>query len=548
MMDETRVMTPHSMGEVFTRPEVVEYILRATLHFAPRRSLSRIRFLEPSCGRGAFVLPLIEALARKVRNWDNPALKDFLCACDISRANIEYVSYRVRHLLLEAKCPVKIADTLVKSWFVCDDFLLHDFNTKFDIIIGNPPYIRFDELGERQKHEYRRRYVTFSNRCDIYIPFFEKSLFLLEKEGVLSFICTNRFTRNRYGTDLRRLISDAFHVALYINMEHTQPFQEKVSAYPAIFTIDRRKDAETLSVSIDDASRETFARLSLKGDSPSFSRFRKWYEGDEIWTTTSAAELTEAKRIEYTYPTIEESAPGTKIGIGVASGADKIFLDAQRHADIEPERLIPLIVSEDIRGGIISWNHHYILNPYDFSRKGGVINLAEFPKTAAYLKRNASRLKARYCVKANGDEWFRTLDKINCEVFRSAKLLLPDIQSGGNVALDERGEFYPHHNVYWITSSSWNLKALCVIMRSAFVTDQIKRISVQMRGGSVRYQAQNLRNVHIPAWESISPRAVSELENLYDCTDQAQIDGTVKRIACEVAYRQPACPRQGILF
>ena len=124
-------------------------------------------------------------------------------------------------------------------------------------------------------------------------------------------------------------------------------------------------------------------------------------------------------------------------------------------------------------------------------------------------------------------------------VLRAEKLLLPDIQRGGNVALDERGQFYPHHNVYWITSDTWNMRALCVLMRSSFVTEQIRRVSVQMRGGSIRYQAQNLRHVHIPAWSSLDEADVTALAGLYGESDVARVDLLVESLLAKVVGRQP---------
>ena len=167
------------------------------------------------------------------------------------------------------------------------------------------------------------------------------------------------------------------------------------------------------------------------------------------------------------------------------------------------------------------------------------MDLSRFPKAGAYLNRHADRLKARYCARNNPSAWYRTLDRIKYSTFRAAKILLPDIQQGGNVALDERGEFYPHHNVYWITSRTWNLRALCVILRSSFVTEQIRRVSVQMRGGSIRYQAQNLRNVHIPAWNSLGKDDVDLLVSLYGERDISKINACVARVLKHVEARQP---------
>ena len=526
-------------GAVFTRPEVVSYMMREVMragHFGKWRGLS---VLEPSCGDGAFILPIVDALVAENPNWEDDSLDGFLLAFDVSEKSISHVKCEVAARLDSAGCPKDVVKRLLSCWFRCEDFLLHDFQGKFDVVIGNPPYIRFDNIAPEKQRAYKARYDTFSERCDIYVPFFERSLSLLSPRGVFSFICTNRFVRSSYGRRLRRMISDSYHVALYLNMEHTQPFETDVSAYPAIYVIDRHIGKNTYSgevASLDDDAlrhyRTGVARSRL-------NRFARWYGGEDAWVTTDSAERDRFEAITSSFPTIEHSGAGTQVGIGVASGADEIYVDPQRNAEIEDSCLLPLVASEDIRSGNIDWNSRYMLNPYDQQDDRQMLDLSMFPKTGAYLMRHADRLKARYCAKKHPDSWYRTLDRISYRVLRAEKLLLPDIQRGGNVALDERGEYYPHHNVYWITSDTWNMRALCVLMRSSFVTDQIRRVSVQMRGGSIRYQAQNLRHVHIPAWSSLDETDVTALATLYGETDVTKIDRFINRLLEKVVDRQP---------
>ncbi len=526
-------------GAVFTRPEVVSYMMREVMragHFGKWRGLS---VLEPSCGDGAFVLPIVDALISENPNWDDDSLDGFLLAFDVSEKSISHVKCEVAARLDSAGCPKDVVKRLLSCWFRCEDFLLYDFLGKFDVVIGNPPYIRFDNIAPEKQRAYKARYDTFTERCDIYVPFFERSLSLLSPRGVFSFICTNRFVRSSYGRRLRRMISDSYHVALYLNMEHTQPFETEVSAYPAIYVIDRHIGKNTYSgevASLDDDAlrhyRTGVARSRL-------NRFARWYGGEDAWVTTDSAERDRFEAITSSFPTIEQSGAGTQVGIGVASGADEIYVDPQRNAEIEDSCLLPLVASEDIRSGNIDWNSRYMLNPYDQHDDRQMLDLSMFPKTSAYLMRHADKLKARYCAKKHPDSWYRTLDRISYRVLRAEKILLPDIQRGGNVALDERGEYYPHHNVYWITSDTWNMRALCVLMRSSFVTDQIRRVSVQMRGGSIRYQAQNLRHVHIPAWSSLDKADVTALAELYGEKDVAKIDCFINHLLEKVVDRQP---------
>ena len=544
-MNARRTIPEHrTTGAVFTRPEVVAYMMREAMRAGHFRNWKTLRVLEPSCGDGAFVLPIVDALLAESPDWDDDRLCGFLSAFDISAKSISLVKHAVKVKLEDAGCPAEVVGKLLESWFFCEDFLLHDFAEKFDVIIGNPPYIRFDNLALEKQSAYKARYSTFSERCDIYVPFFERSLSLLSKRGVLSFICSNRFVRSSYGRRLRQSISDSFHVALYLNMEHTQPFETEVSAYPAIFVIDRRLGKETHSGNVTTLEGDGLKLFRTGTAHSRLSRFEKWYTGDEAWITTDASERIRLKSIAGVFPTIEESGEGTQVGIGVASGADDIYVDPQLNAEIEDSCLLPLVASEDIRGGSIEWNCRYMLNPYDQNDDRRMLDLAMFPKTGAYLNSHAEKLKSRYCARKHPDAWYRTLDRIKYSTFRASKILLPDIQRGGNVALDERGEYYPHHNVYWITSRSWDMKALCVLLRSSFVTDQVRRVSVQMRGGSIRYQAQNLRNVHIPAWCSLDEGDVEQLARLYAEKDISKIDACVDSIITKVSVRQPAKIRE----
>lgn len=540
MKRETPVPEHRTTGAVFTRPEVVAYMMRETRRAGGFRKWRGLRILEPSCGDGAFVLPLVDALVSESPDWSDASLDGFLAAFDISQKSLSRVRKAVKAKLVGANCPESVCKRLLDRWFFCEDFLLHDFDGTFDVVIGNPPYIRFDNLSAEKQGAYKARYSTFTERCDIYVPFFERSLSLLSKRGVLAFICSNRFVRSSYGKRLRQMIGDSFHVALYLNLEHAQPFETEVSAYPAIYVIDRHCGGETYAGEIPSIEGNALARCMTGTAKTELCRFDKWYGNGEAWVTTDSAERTRLANIADTFPTIEESGVGTQVGIGVASGADDIYMDPQMNAELEESCLLPLVTSEDIRGGNIEWNRRYMLNPYDHKDDRLMLDLTMFPKVGAYLNRNADKLKSRYCARKHPEAWYRTLDRIKYSTLRSAKILLPDIQQGGNVALDERGEYYPHHNVYWITSRSWNMRALCVILRSSFVTDQVRRVSTQMRGGSIRYQAQNLRSVHIPAWSSLEDQDVDSLVSLYDERDLAKIDVCVERIISRTRGKQPS--------
>lgn len=526
-------------AEVFTRPEVAGYMLDELKRAVGFRCWYAQRVLEPSCGRGAFVLILVDRLIEEHRRnlftWRSPRLQDFLVAVDISRESIEYLQAEVLKRLVAASCPRGIAKKLVAKWFVCDDFLLHPFAGRFDVVVGNPPYIRFDDIPAEMQRTYQTRYRTFIDRCDIYVPFIERCIGMLSVRGAFSFICANRYTKNRYGRVLRRMIADDYHTRLYLNVEHADAFLQKVSAYPAIIVIDRKQGEPTYAGELSDIN-DLPSCVTPRGEM--LSEFPEWYSGEEPWLTTSREALTVWRDVASRFPRIEDSAPGTKIGIGVATGADKVFLLPGDGSGVESDCRLPVVRAEDIRPGVISWKKSYMLNPYDSSDNKRMRDFRNFPKAINYVMQFEELLKKRHCAKAHPKEWLRTIDRINYDVFHSPKVLMPDIQPGGVAALDEDGSYYPHHNVYYIVSKGWNIAALCTIMRSSFVAEQVKKVSVAMRGGSIRYQSQNLRGIYIPMFTDLTAGEVDALASLAKVTSQERIDEMVWRVVNRILARK----------
>lgn len=524
-------------AEVFTKPEVANYMLSELKRAVGFKYWFKQKVLEPSSGRGAFVLVLIDLLIdereRGLFSWDDIVLDDFLRAVDISKQSVEFLKQATIEKLLSGGCLLDRAASLVDKWFVCADFLFYEFNIKFDVVVGNPPYIRFDDIPSDVRSVYQRMYKTFSERCDIYVPFIEKSLSLLSERGAFSFICANRYAKNRYGRELRRFISKNFHVRLYLNVEHADAFLQKVSAYPAIIIIDKRQGDPTYAGELSDITRLPQYRTRPLQD---LCEFEAWYTGDETWLSTNKDELDSWRKVSKRFPKLEDSATDTKVGIGVATGADKIYL-LPRESDIEPGSKLPVVRAEDICPGYINWDGAYLLNPYDSSDNKKMRDLNQFPKTKKYIMQFEDRLKNRHCAKHHPDEWWRTIDRISYKVLRSPKVLIPDIQPGGVAALDLEGKFYPHHNVYFVISEGWNMKALCTLMRSEFVASQIRKVSVAMRGGSIRYQSQNLREIHVPRYSDLTSEEVHEWSELFDSDSSEIIDTAVRKAVSRIVSK-----------
>ena len=522
------------VGAVYTRAEIVELILDLAGYDPAVRRLAERPLLEPSCGDGAFLAVVVrrllesEEIHRGVIDWHDSVLEGAIRAADISDGSVAAARAAVSAQLCLAGCDEERATSLCHEWIVQTDFLLEEWGASFDFVVGNPPYVRLEDLPRRVLARYREMYSTLTDRADLYVAFFERGLELLSPTGTLAFICANRFTKNRYGAALRQLIARNFHVRHYVNLEHTQPFLTDVSAYPAIVVLDRERGIPTLAGTLDDISPAALDMVrsqaaGVGSRAGPLVEFASWYQDGGAWTTTCHKQYGILSGLGEKFPVLEESGAGTKVGIGVATGADSVFVLPHKIEEIEESRQIPLLLSTDVRNDRIAWSGRYLLNPFDDRDDGSLVDLSSYSGMAGYIIRNEARLRGRHVARSRPESWFRTIDRVWPSLRHRPKLMIPDIQGGATIGLD-RGEFYPHHNLYWIVSDEWPLGALKALLRSDLVYMQVRAHSVQLRGGSVRFQAQTLRKVRLPAVRSLSEGLLERLIAVGETDRQAEID------------------------
>ena len=252
-------------------------------------------------------------------------------------------------------------------------------------------------------------------------------------------------------------------------------------------------------------------------------------ENGAPWIATASDEALEIGSIEERFPLLEDSAEGTRVGIGVATGADQVYILPAKNNEIEERHQLPLVLSRHISIDAIDWGGEYVINPFDPVEPTGLVDLAESPGLARYLNNHQEVIRRRYVARQRPERWYRTIDRIHPALTSVEKLVVPDIQPGGVIGYDS-GEFYPHHNVYHIISSGWDLRALQGLLRSSFVSRQIAAHSVQMRGGSLRYQAGTMRKVRVPHADRIDSGHVEMLRNHATDSDLSVIDSIVDEI------------------
>ncbi len=499
-------------GAIFTRREVVDFILDLAAYTADR-PLHEMRLLEPSFGDGDFLLPIIDRLFAawhaSAASAVDPfaALSNCIRAVELHRITFNSTRQAVIGRLAVHGVAAAIGEALADAWLIQGDFLLIDQPGRFHFVIGNPPYVRQELIPDALMAAYRARYATIYDRADLYIPFIERSLMQLNEGGQLAFICADRWMKNRYGGPLRQLVATQFHLKTYVDMFGTPAFHSDVIAYPAITVIARPGRSKARATRIahrPEISAAVLTQLAAELTAAKLSKASAVREmegiaaGAEPWILESSDQLDLVRRLEACFPTLEEA--GCKVGIGVATGADGAFIGPYDALDVEPDRKLPLVTTRDILAGTVQWRGLGVVNP--FADAGGLVNLADYPRLKAYLEARKSEIARRHVAQKAPANWYRTIDRITPSLAAKPKLLIPDIKGEAHV-VHEDGRLYPHHNLYFITSETWDLKALQAVLLSGIARLFVAIYSTRMHGGFLRFQAQYLRRIRLPHWHQI---------------------------------------------
>ncbi|UCM90447.1 Eco57I restriction-modification methylase domain-containing protein [Streptomyces marincola] len=515
-------------GEVFTRAWVVELILDL-LGYTPDRDLCGLRLVEPACGGGAFLTVVASRISASCRVHRRPLTDaiDAVRAFDLLDRNVEQSRTLITRTLREEGWDTGGAARVATAWVRQGDYLLQaDTDLQADYVVGNPPYIRLEDVPDDRMAAYRRACSTMGGRADIYIGFYEVALRSLNRGGQLGFICADRWMRNQYGRRLRRLVTERFSMDLALVMHDVDAFDDQVSAYPAITLISNKPQAAAVAADTNRSFRapqaRDFADWYLFGKpsataTPSYqaARMPHWFPEEDSWPAASPARLAVLEQLTERFRPLEDSETGTRVGIGIATGADKVFLTKARDL-VEEERLLPMATVRDTTSGTIDWDGTHLVNPW--SADGDLVDLDAYPRLASYFEKHGEVLRRRYVAVRQPRRWYKTIDKVDHRLTHRPKLLLPDMKSRIHPVLDQ-GRLYPHHNLYFIVSDVWDMRVLGGLLLSRVAEAFVEAYAVKMRGGTLRFQAQYLRKIRVPDPAEVGESDRAALAEAFDNRD-----------------------------
>lgn len=507
--------------------------------------LTRDVLVEPCCGDGAFAVPVVERLLRSAKNHgvEPGDLTAALVFVDVDAAAVAASTAAVTELLLRSGVAEEVAAELVRSWFRVADFLLDEVtSTPARWVVGNPPYLRIEDVPESRRRAYRQRWNAMWGRADVYVGFWQAGLSLLSDGGRIGFICADRWLRNQYGTTLRTVVADRHRVELVLDLHDVAAFEQKVDAYPAMVVLAALPGDDPAMVGKLTAEfrAEHLPALEValtRGGATDTTAFSTWPKPQDSfradgWILAPAGGAGDIRRWAELLPSLPNT--GVTVRGGLATGADDVFI-VRGAVDVEPELLRRVVGPSDFLGGELVWSGRRVVFPWTADRQ--LVGLDRYPRLRAYLAPHEERLRARHVVRTRRiqDGWWRTIDREPVDGYTGDALLIPDIRERVEPVLDT-GQHVPMHSLYRLTSDVWDLEALGGVLISDFVHQQMKALSIAMASGRMRVSAQYLKRLRLPPVDSAQSVA-EELRSAFRDRDRDRASVLVEAIIRKTAGR-----------
>lgn len=439
----------HGRCGVYTKPEVVCRILDA-IGWRANANLSQACLLEPAAGDGAFV---VEAIRRLIVSFVRlgielrvPTLLRRIVGYELHEGEAEAARARVSSVLRSLGVHHRTAHACARAWIVTGDFLLADLPAdSFTHATGNPPYVRWSKIPPKLKAKYEASLSSEMTGGDLFLPFLDRALELLEPGGRIGFLCSDRWRFMGFAERFREKWLPSLDIKSETTLSASDAFVDDVDSYPTILIAAKRRK---------------------KKSKPLVDRKRRGKTLGEL---------------------------GCVVKVGPALGHTAAYVLGPDENDVEPELLRPWIDGSEIEEGVTKWTGRRVIlmNGED----GKLIDPNAFPLLMARLKRFRKQLKRRSIVQ-NGAAWFRTIDRVLAADWERPKLLIPELAKTPRVAIDRTGAI-PSHGVYAVFAPDDDVDTLYEKLRDGKLGAALDGIAPKVKGEYIRCYRRFLLLAHL---------------------------------------------------
>lgn len=524
-----------------------------------RNWLLQITILDPACGSGAFLNAalqflmaehkLIDEMEAKVagsaivfQDIENSILEHNLFGVDINEESVEIAQLA---LWLRTAKPHRKLNSLNEN-IKCGNSLINDseiagekaFNWQeqfpkvfekggFDVVIGNPPYLRVQGLRENHLKEsiyYEQNFVSATGRFDFYVLFIEKGFSLLNKNGVLSFILPHKFINADFGVGIRNFIYDNKALNNLVSFGAEQVFSD-ASVYTCIIGLSYGNSVfhfvKVKPLEIQEASG-TYAEISIDN----LADTSRW----SFQSSEDSNVIAKINKQPLVFKAITKACSQGTVSMG-----DDIYMlkgkiegnyfigyseKIQQYVKLEKGIMRPILKGDDVKRYAPLENTYWLIYPHHFVNEKTIpyeeseMN-EQFPLTYEYLLPFKSDLvdkKIRY--KTNEKYWYALHRSREIMMFETPKILTAEISLGCNMTYDTKNLYHNTQSYTIIFDGEHEEKTLSylTILNSKVLWFFLAQTGNILRGGYFRFKTKYLEPFHLP--DLTSPENKNNAEHL----------------------------------
>ncbi|HEA8087680.1 TPA: Eco57I restriction-modification methylase domain-containing protein [Campylobacter coli] len=397
----------------------------------------------------------------------------------------------------------------------------------FDLIIGNPPYIRQEEIKEL-KPNLAKNYKVYKGTSDIYTYFYELGFNILKSNGVLSFITSNKYTRAGYGEALREFLLKNVSILDYIDLNGIKVF-DSATVDTSILSFEKlkSKDSSFRYLALDNENLKACGySIDLCKD---FKELSQKSLSKENFTFSDESTNSLKAKIERIGTPLKEWQ-GLNIYRGILTGYNEAFIiSTEKRNEIlenckdeaEKERTAKLIRKmlrgRDIKRYSYEWAGLWVINTHNgYKNQNGekikAINIENYPSLKKHFDKFYPQLEKRT------DKGLTPYNLRNCayiEEFEKEKIVYPCIMAKESCFSYETSFAFAMAPANIIISNSDILKYILAFLNSDFIYLMLRKFYM---GGGIEgeLKTNNLEKLPIPKTNSKNQKIADELVNLVD--------------------------------
>jgi len=499
------------------------------------KKFKSIKILDPACGSGAFLIKSTEilfeifekiqfvkdnygeyeasrGLKRKsnfkgqltFKKWDEKEeikniIENNIYGVDINEESVEITKLslflkiaRKNKKLIDLSNNIKRGNSLVDDKSIDEKAFnwKKEFPFKFDVVIGNPPYVRVQELQHKHTDYFKKKYKFAHKRIDISLLFFERGLNLLSENGMLSFISSNQFLSTAYGEKARESLLNK-GIKKIIDFGDLPVFEDALT-YTSIFVIDHKKSEQfnySKINSIEDfiTTKYSIAKINIKD------------LGKDKWVLGENKIKEVLKKIENNSKKLNEDNL-VESHYGIISGKDEILIldeEKLKNMNFENRFIKKIIMPQHINKWLLESVDENIIYPYEYiDEKTKILSESQLKSSAKniyeYLKSNKKELESRKDSRKtfeNRKDWFGLVRFSNIFIFNKEKIVSPTIVKSNKFSLDTNKYSFAGGKTVVLTSEKLDLKYLLCILNSKIAQFYYHQICPVKSGGYYNYSA-----------------------------------------------------------